>query len=163
MRHFEITGVKVLIAMVAFFGVVTAVDAVMIYQAVNTFGGIETPDAYRKGLAYNKRIASSAAQDALGWSQEVAIDAQRGVLVVSLTDANHAGVEGLVVTATVGRPATNAFDQTLTMLDQGGGRHEARVSSLSAGTWAVAITARRSAAPDAAAVYQSKVRVWNAS
>lgn len=163
MTDFQITGRKVLIAMLAFFGVVTAVDAVMIYQAVHTFGGIETSDAYRKGLAYNKRIASSAEQEALGWSQEVTLDAARGVLVVSLKDRNGAGVEGLVVSANVGRPATNAFDQTLTLEDQGGGRHEARVPSLGAGTWSVAITARRSAEADAAAVYQSKVRVWKAS
>lgn len=163
MAEFQITGRKVLIAMLAFFGVVTAVDAVMIYQAVNTFGGLETSDAYRKGLAYNQRIASSAAQDALGWSQDVTIDAQRGVLVVSLSDSNKRGIEGLVISANIGRPATNVFDQALKLEDLGGGRHEVAVPSLAAGTWAVAITARRSAAQDAEVVYQSKVRVWKAS
>lgn len=163
MAEFQITGRKVLIAMLAFFGVVTAVDAVMIYQAVHTFGGVETSDAYRKGLAYNKRIASSAEQDALGWIEDVTIDAPRGVLVVSLSDRNRKGIEGLVVSATIGRPATNAFDQTLTLEDRGDGRHEAPVPSLAAGSWSVDVSARRSAVPDSAAVYQSKVRVWKAS
>ena len=31
----------------------------MIYKALSTFGGLDTPDAYRKGLAYNQRIAEA--------------------------------------------------------------------------------------------------------
>lgn len=163
MADFQITGRKVLIAMVAFFGVITAVDSVMIYQAINTFGGIETPDAYRKGLAYNKRIQFDAEQEALGWSHDVSLDETRGVLVVSLKDGNKAGLEGLVVSALVGRPATNAFDQAIQLEDLGGGRHEAHVPSLAAGTWSVEISARRSAGSAEATVYRSKVRVWKAS
>jgi nitrogen fixation protein FixH len=54
MTEFKITGRKVLVAMVSFFAVVTAVDGIMIYQAISTFGGLETKDAYRKGLSYNQ-------------------------------------------------------------------------------------------------------------
>ena len=45
----------------------------MIYKALTTFGGVETPDAYRKGLAYNQRIAAEEAQAGLGWHDELSL------------------------------------------------------------------------------------------
>ena len=63
----EITGRHVLYAILAFFLTVTAVDAFMIYKAVSTFGGIETQDAYRKGLQYNQRLEAEKVRRASGW------------------------------------------------------------------------------------------------
>ena len=62
-------GWHVLVTLVTFLLIVTAVDGVMIYDALSTFSGNETEDAYRKGVAYNQLIKAEEAQNRLGWSQ----------------------------------------------------------------------------------------------
>ena len=52
---------------VGFFGLVFAVNAVMIGIALSTWTGLETRDHYRKGVAYNEVIDKQAAQQARGW------------------------------------------------------------------------------------------------
>lgn len=163
MTEFRITGRKVLVTMVCFFGIVSAVDGIMIYQAVSTFGGLETKDAYRKGRAYNQRIADGAAQLQLGWSETIAFDPASGALVVTLLDRDGKALDGVTISATLGRPATNAFDRSLQLEFKGAGRYEALVPGLAKGTWTVDVAARASRNPEAAVVYQSKARVWKQS
>ncbi len=103
---YQITGRKVLVTMVCFFGIIAVVDGIMIYQAVSTFGGLETKDAYRKGLAYNQRIAESAAQEQLGWSEKVAFDPVSGALVVTLLDRDGKALDSVSVYSHA-RPAGN--------------------------------------------------------
>ena len=67
-----ITGRKVLLGLVAFFVVVAAVNAVFITLSLRTFPGVETDDAYRKGLAWDRELDAAAAQRALGWNVTVA-------------------------------------------------------------------------------------------
>lgn len=160
---FQITGRHVLVSVVGFFLTIAAVDAVMIYQAVSTFGGLETPDAYRKGLAYNQRIAQGAAQEQLGWRESVSFNRVTGSLVVDLKDRDGKPVEGMTVSVGIGRPATNAFDRSISITDMGAGRYEAPAADLADGTWTVELTVRGSRNPDAAVVYQSKARIWKQS
>jgi nitrogen fixation protein FixH len=158
-----VTGRTVLIAMVSFFAVITAVDSVMIYQAVSTFGGLETKDAYRRGLAYNKRIADSAVQDQLGWSETVTFDKDSGHLVVTLRDRHGQAVNGMTLSAMIGRPATNAFDRAVRFEGQSNGNYRAAVPGLGDGTWTIDLSARAGVSPDAANLYQSKARIWKRS
>lgn len=160
---FQITGRKVLVTMVCFFGVIAAVDGIMIYQAVSTFGGLATKDAYRKGLAYNQRIADSEAQSQLGWRETIAFEPVSGALVVTLHDRDGKPLDGMTVSALVGRPATNAYDRAVELQFKGGGRYEAMVPSLPNGTWMVDVAARAGRNPEAAVVYQSKARAWKQS
>ena len=55
-----IRGGHVLAAMLAFFAVIIVADATLIYKALTTFGGVDNPNAYRQGVAYNQRIARDA-------------------------------------------------------------------------------------------------------
>ncbi len=149
-----------LVAMVGFFATIAAVDAVMVYQAISTFGGLETPDAYRKGLAYNQRIANDRAQEKLGWSDIIALDPATGALTVTLKDRDGRGIEGLLVTAKVGRPASNVYDRTLDLTDKGAGAHDVSLSGFGDGTWTVNVAVRTRGGPDSLVVYQSKARIW---
>ena len=49
-----------LVCLVAFFGVVAAVNAVHDPAAVSTFGGVETESSYQAGLAFSREIAAAA-------------------------------------------------------------------------------------------------------
>lgn len=160
---FRITGPKVLLALVAFFGIVAAVDGVMIYQAVSTFGGLDEADPYRKGLKYNDRIATFTAQEKRGWKDSIALDAGGEKLIVTIIDRDGGAIAGLTVNAKIERPATNVFDRKLVLADQGDGRYLVSVPGLQAGTWTVAVEARADKSLDADIVYQSKARVWKKS
>lgn len=156
----QITGRHVLFTMLGFFGFIIATDAYLVYKAVSTFGGIETQDAYRKGLAYNERIADERAQQALGWTKDARLD--KGELRVSIRDQNQKGVENLRITAVVGRPATNAQDRTVELTQIGSGEYAAALGEVEPGIWVATMEAREGQSGSDRVVYQSKVRLWKA-
>ncbi len=157
-----VTGRHVLVWMVAFFGLIIAIDSYLVYKAVSTFSGIETTDAYRKGLQYNQRIADGQRQADRGWFHEIAIDAKAGRINLTMRDQAGGAVDGLHINATVGRPATNAYDREMAFEPLGAGLYGAAADGLDPGTWVATLTVRESSAPDAPPVYQSKVRLWKA-
>ena len=50
------TGWTVLITLLGFFGVIFAVNGVMIYAALSTLSGTETDSAYQAGLQYEREV-----------------------------------------------------------------------------------------------------------
>lgn len=156
----EITGRHVLALMLGFFGIIIATDAYLVYKAVSTFGGIETKDAYRKGLTYNERIAEERAQEARGWTKDARLE--NGELRITVRDKDQKGVEGLQITAQFGRPATNSEDRTLQLTQIGSGEYMATVGDIAPGNWVASMEARESLTGAGAVVYQSKVRLWKA-
>ncbi|WP_193771489.1 FixH family protein, partial [Candidatus Magnetaquicoccus inordinatus] len=56
-----------LTAIVLFFLVVFAVNALMIRLSLQSWTGEVTDEPYRKGLAFNQTLSAQQAQDALGW------------------------------------------------------------------------------------------------
>jgi len=156
-----LNGRHVLFALIGFFAIVFAVNGVMIYQAESTFGGLDTPDPYRKGLNYNARIAAAAAQATRGWRDRLAYLPQSKRMRVSLADRTGGAVSGLTVTAELQRPATNRFDQELVLEQTGPGVYEVDVSGLGPGWWTVDLQARHGT-PDGQqpTLYESRRRLW---
>src|ERR1019366_3937349 len=62
-----LTGRHVLQWLVAFFGIVFAVNGVLVRAAISTFGGVETLSSYRAGLQFEQEVGLVARQDALHW------------------------------------------------------------------------------------------------
>jgi len=156
----EIRGIHVLVGIVAFFLAVATVDAVMIYRAVSTFSGTDTQDAYRKGLAYNARIAEEGVQNARDWRTEHTFDAATGAFRVTIKDRTGSGVDGLAVAARIGRPATSQFDRDLALKSEGSGVYAATIDGLSDGTWVMVLDASYGDAPQNNLLYRAKVRLW---
>ena len=136
---FRITGWHVLVAVVAFFGVVIAVDAAFLMAAYRTFPGQVSVTPYEDGLAYNSRVARQRAQAALGW--RVLVSTEPDGLVVQVSDKAGAPVGGLVVSGALSRPATEAGRLPLTFAEVAPGRYEASVAPAPGG-WDLALTAR---------------------
>jgi nitrogen fixation protein FixH len=159
--RFVLTGRHVIGGFVAFFIMVASIDAVLVWLAVSTFGGLDTPDAYRKGLAYNANVAAQSTQDQLGWRDTVRFNQDGASLEATITDRDGKGIENLAVTVSLARPTVNWSDKRLSLQPLGGGRYIAPVADMAPGNWIAAIEARASR-PDEqnAAVYRSKTRVW---
>jgi hypothetical protein len=61
------TGRMILLTLLAFFGVVFAVNGVLIHEALSTFGGVDTESAYQAGRMFEQDVAMAKAQDARQW------------------------------------------------------------------------------------------------
>jgi nitrogen fixation protein FixH len=133
-----INGRHVLIGFIAFFGVIFFANGIFLYYALDTFGGGDTADPYRKGLNYNETLAEAARQEAQGWRTELSYGAGR--LTLALRDRDGHGLQGRRIHAMLGRPATDVQDLTLKLDEMQPGVYAALVQ-LSPGQWIVSATA----------------------
>lgn len=137
---FRITGWHILGALVAFFGVIITVNVIFLYYAVTTFSGIETEDAYRKGVAYNARLEEARQLDRLGWQGRITAT-KEGRIEFTLLKDDGAPVRGVDVEGRIGRPSTDRFDADLVFTDIGSGRYVADKAGLAPGNWIVSLEA----------------------
>ena len=153
----EITGKTVLVCFVAFFGVVAAVNAIMVRAAVTTFAGTQTDSAYKAGLAYKGEEAAAATQDALHWTvdgrlvRDITGDA---VLTVDVKDAKQSSVFGIDVTARLAHPLNARLDRTIALAHIADGTFRG-VTDAPAGQWTLTLEVTR----DQNRLYRSETRV----
>lgn len=135
-RNGQFTGRHMLLVMLAFFGVIIAVNVSMAVVANTSWTGLVVKNSYVAGLEFNRKAEEGRRQAALGWSSELAI--ADGVLRYALADAHGRTVFPAGGTATLRRPVSDAEDTTL-MLAANGGALEAPLS-VGDGAWIVELT-----------------------
>jgi len=156
-RTKEVTGRTVLVWLVAFFGIVTLVNVVMIRAAVSTFGGLETESSYKAGLAFARETADARAQDALHWKVDARLSPLRdgaAGIVIAARDADGRPLYGLAATARLVHPADKRDDRVLPLRATGPGEFRG-VAPAAAGQWDLVIELAR----DDKRVFRSKNRV----
>ncbi len=134
---FTIKGWHVLVSLILFFGIIIATDVAFVVLAYRTFSGQVASNPYEAGLAYNKTLAQKARQDALGWT--ASIGDEGGRLSVTISDPAGRPIEGLGVTATLERPATEQGRRVIKLTPDGAGRYGAPFAS--GGAWDVRVVA----------------------
>jgi nitrogen fixation protein FixH len=145
MAQRELTGRTVLIALIAFFGVVGAVNAAMVYFATSTFGGVEVASSYQAGLKFQDELAAVRAQDARHWEVEARLD-RRGDdadLVVALRDADGKPISGVVVAARLAHPADFRHDHDVMMAAAGPGLFKGTTDATLSAQWDLVIDVTR--------------------
>ena len=117
----------VLVCLVAFFGVVAGVNAIMIRAAVSTFGGVETENAYQAGLTFAREIAAAEAQDALHWQvrRQCPRAADATVVEVVARDAAGRPLAGLDASAKLVHPTDRRFDHVVALDERRAGTFRA--------------------------------------
>lgn len=130
-----ITGRIVLGIMVAFFGVVIAVNVAMARLAAGTFGGTVVENSYVASQKYNQWLAQGRAQERLGWTTPISLDGQRRVVL---------GVPGAGFTASgsAHHPLGRAADVPLAFRMGDDGRLVS-TTALPAGRWQVRLEIRQ--------------------
>jgi len=131
-----ITGRTVLFGMLAFFGVIIAVNMLFVYFALESWPGLSTDKAYEDGLAYNKTLEAAARQSELGWQSRVGLE-NGAQLSAMLLNKSGAGVSGGTVTARLVRPTHEGIDQTIMLKEFQPGHYLGPVSPLLPGRWKV--------------------------
>lgn len=128
----ELTGFKVLLMLLAFFGTIGTVNAVMVHYAVSTFGGVETENAYTAGLHYQAAIDGAARQGRLGWNVATELKplADGGTeLKLRPVDAAGKAVTGLDVGATLRHMADSRLDEPLVFIETAPGLYVATANA----------------------------------
>jgi nitrogen fixation protein FixH len=136
------TGWHMTTILIAFFGVVIAVNLVMARFAVSTFGGTVVDNSYVASQNYNRWLAAAEKQSQLGWKTTLSLDPSRRVLV----RAAKAGlpITGLTLSGTATHPLGRVPSIPLSFAVSATGDYRAR-QSLPKGRWKVALALTRDA------------------
>lgn len=125
--------------MIAFFGVVIAVNFLMASYAVSTFGGTVVDNSYVASQHFNTWLAEARAQRALGWSVDVAAGRDRRVRIAPR--GPRGVLAGATVSATAAHPLGRVPARTLLFSPAGDGSFVAD-QSLPAGRWQLHVSLR---------------------
>jgi nitrogen fixation protein FixH len=140
--HGKFTGWHMTAILVAFFGVVMAVNFNMARLAIGSFGGTVVDNSYVASQKYNLWLNAADRQEKLGWDVAVSVDATRHVRI----DARKKGAVLAQVSA-VGdalHPLGHAADVPLSFTASPDG-YLLSTRPLPAGRWNLRLSLRRGA------------------
>jgi nitrogen fixation protein FixH len=153
----EFTGSAMLGITIAFFGVIAVVNAVMVYAATTTFGGLETESAYKEGLAFGRQIEAARTQAALHWQVVAHLShANSHATAISMNVRDQAGapLSGLDATVRLVHPTDKRFDRAINVKETAPGSFRG-VTDARDGQWDLVIELQR----DGERMFRSKNRV----
>jgi nitrogen fixation protein FixH len=141
----EWNGWTVLAFMLAFFGVVIGVNALMAHLAMSTFGGVDVDSSYRAGQMFERDVAMAETQDGRRWRVDGKIrQAADGTKTLDLAarDSSGAPLTGLTASAAFTRPTDRRLDRTVSLLEDEPGRFHGN-AALPPGQWDLVIELTR--------------------
>ena len=133
----QFTGRHMLAIMVAFFGVIVAVNVTMATLANTSWTGFVVKNSYIASQQFNRKAEEGRRQAALGWDAELAL--AEGRLRFALADAQGRTVAMPEGTATFRRPASDREDVTVALVPSGGALEGS--AELADGVWIVEVLA----------------------
>lgn len=107
------TGWHMLGIMIAFFGVIIAVNMTMAYKAVSSWSGLVVKNTYVASQEFNAKAETGKEQAALGWQSQPAF--AEGVFTWRLTDRDGKAVSMSGGTVEFKRPVGDAHDTKVTL------------------------------------------------
>ena len=141
-----LTGRMVLFMLLAFFGVVIAVNLTMLRLASSTFSGLGDKNAYIAGLSHNRAIAEARDQDRRGWKIEANLERSApGRSIVSVVRADAGAYAKVDVSVRFEHPASSRLDRIVALAPAGANAWRAAVD-LPAGVWDMVIEMRSAGA-----------------
>lgn len=142
---FRITGRKVFLGLVAFFGIITVANIVLIWLAVGSFPGVVTQSAYQAGREYPSLLEAAEAQRALGWQMEETVFAAdpSGPVAIRIDANDRAGapLSGLSIVATLASPTHDELDRRVTLTEGEVGLYRGVADPLPAGQYDLTLEA----------------------
>ena len=133
----QLTGRAVLACLLGYFGLVFAVNGVLVFAASSTFGGLETGSSYKAGLQFKQEMQSAERQASLHWQVDGKLTrdaAGQAVLDVIVRDDKGLAVGGLSGSARLAHPATSRLDHAVALEPSGAGALHG-VTAAQAGQW----------------------------
>lgn len=132
------TGRHMLGLVLAFFGVIIAVNVTMAVLAGRTWTGLIVTNSYVESQHYNERLAAARRQAALGWHSDITATASG--LTLTMRGRDGVALSGLQVTVRLARPTHEHDDRTMRLEERQAGRYHAE-GGLAPGLWLADIEA----------------------
>lgn len=133
----QFTGRHLLLIMLAFFGVIIAVNVTMATLANTSWTGFVVKNSYIASQQFNRKAEEGRKQAALGWEAQFALD--EGVVRFALADARGQAVPLLEGTTAFRRPTSDREDVTVALVAADGALEGA--VALADGAWIVEVLA----------------------
>jgi nitrogen fixation protein FixH len=152
-----LTGRRVLLMLVSFFGCIFIANAALIHYAISTFRGEVADHPYEAGLAFNQEIAAAQAQEALHWTVSGVlsrVESNGEQLEIDAHDARGKALTDLQFVATLVAPADKARDRLFVLSEIAPGVYRGQ-AAVADGAWDLLIEAKR----DGERIYRSKSRI----
>lgn len=134
----QFTGLHMLAAMVAFFGVIIAVNLVMASFATRSWTGLVVKNSYVASQTFNETVAAMREQDELGWRGRLSLD--DGTVAYRLQDRSGAAIAAQSIDLAFKRPSYEGADHTVALTRRDDGAFSAP-HRLDDGIWVVEVTA----------------------
>ncbi len=96
----------------------------------------------------------------LGWHDEIKLAAAGDRLSINIRDKDGKAVNGLTIKATLGRPASEREDITVTLIETPEGIYEAAIPPRAAGTYIASIEAVDPGRAEEGILYRARERLW---
>ena len=137
-QEFRFTGLHMLACMVAFFGVIIAVNITMATFASSSWTGLVVKNSYVASQKFNAELAEAEAQAALGWTSDLSYRGQQ--ITFDLRDDAGRMLSPSVVMLSLGRPAFEQKDQQIQLTANASGGFGTTIA-LDDGTWMMRLDA----------------------
>lgn len=137
---------------------VACVNGFMIYMAVSTNSGLETDDAYRKGIKYNQMIQGAREQEKRGWRigfDFSSTEKGKGRVALSLHDRDGNLLHDAKVDIKALRPVVQGHDMPVEVSYLGEGRYGANIDFPLSGVWDLKLSVDHPSGD-----YQETKRIW---
>ena len=137
-----LTGTKVFLMLVAFFGLVIGVNAIMMKLAIATLPGTDVDSPYAAGLVYDREISAAQDQALRKWkvNAHVARHGDGGAaLQVEARDASGQPITGLKFGGRLERPTDKRADLAVDLTEAGIGIYRGSVAAVAPGQWDLVI------------------------
>jgi nitrogen fixation protein FixH len=137
-----LTGTKVFLMLVAFFGVVIGVNVTMMKLAIATLPGTDVDSPYAAGLTYDREISAAQDQAARKWQVNAHIERRTdggAVLQVDARDAGGKPMTGLKFGGRLERPNDKRADLAVELSEAGIGVYRGNAVSVAPGQWDLVI------------------------
>lgn len=133
---FRFTGWHMLAIMVAFFGIIIAVNFFMAAMASKSWTGLVVKNSYVASQRLNEELNAARKQKEAGWRTEVVFG--EGIFTLAVSDRNGVAADLEEASLFVGRPAFEQQDRELALERTKRGEYTTR-TQLAPGEWALRI------------------------
>ena len=137
-----LTGTKVFLMLVAFFGLVIGVNVIMMKLAIATLPGTDVDSPYAAGLTYDREISAAQDQAARNWKVNAHIERRAdgaASLQVEARDASGQPMSGLKFGGRLERPTDKRADLAVELSEAGIGIYRGTATTVAPGQWDLVI------------------------
>jgi nitrogen fixation protein FixH len=143
---------------VVFFGIIIAVNGLMLTLALDTMPGTTTDSSYRASQRFNSDLAAARERAARGWNVDARVERNPtgiAAMTVSVREPEGAPVERIAVKARLMHPAHRVNDRIFDVTRSGTGLYAGTTEGVVAGAHDLVIEIDR----DGEVLYRSRNRV----